>query len=372
MKIAFFSVVLNHHQVSFCDEMYNLLGEDFVFVETTQLDDFKGNQVDTSQRPYLLQAWKSSANREKALDIASTFDVCLFDGSFEYQKFRLKNDLLTFEVSERWLKKGWLNVLSPRLLENIMCHHLRSWKNKPLYKLCSSAFARNDQRKLGTFKERCFKWGYFLPAENNLSYIGKSADEEVKLMWVARFLPLKHPEMVIKLAYSLRDRGYKFRIDMYGDGVLFERIERLRDAQSLHQIISMHGNVPNEEIRQAMREHDALLFTSDQEEGWGAVVNEAMSEGCIVVGSDAIGSVPYLIEDGVNGLQFKSEDDASLLQNVMWLIEHSEERAAMVQRAQETMKLWSPENAARSLLQLIDDLKNGRECSVKEGPCSKA
>jgi glycosyltransferase involved in cell wall biosynthesis len=39
-----------------------------------------------------------------------------------------------------------------------------------------------------------------------------------------------------------------------------------------------------------------FIFTSDRNEGWGAVLNEAMGSGCAVVAADLIGSVPYLIE----------------------------------------------------------------------------
>ena len=32
MKVTFFSSVLNHHQIEFCDEMYTKLGNGFKFV----------------------------------------------------------------------------------------------------------------------------------------------------------------------------------------------------------------------------------------------------------------------------------------------------------------------------------------------------
>ena len=49
-------------------------------------------------------------------------------------------------------------------------------------------------------------------------------------------------------------------------------------------------------------------MTSNQEEGWGVVVNEAMNSGCVVIGSNLAGSVPYLIENGKNGLIYNCGD----------------------------------------------------------------
>ena len=34
MKLVFYSLILNHHQVYVADEFYNILGDDYAFVET--------------------------------------------------------------------------------------------------------------------------------------------------------------------------------------------------------------------------------------------------------------------------------------------------------------------------------------------------
>ena len=54
--------------------------------------------------------------------------------------------------------------------------------------------------------------------------------------------------------------------------------------------------MPNAKILQEMRKHEIFLFTSDRNEGWGAVSNESMSNGCMLVGSDGIGSIPFLVK----------------------------------------------------------------------------
>jgi glycosyltransferase involved in cell wall biosynthesis len=56
-----------------------------------------------------------------------------------------------------------------------------------------------------------------------------------------------------------------------------------------------------EAVRDHMEAADIFLFTSDFNEGWGAVLNESMNSACAVVASHAIGSVPFLLKDGENG-----------------------------------------------------------------------
>ena len=42
MKLVFYSLVLNHHQVYVADEFDRLLGDDYIFVETAKCLDNKG------------------------------------------------------------------------------------------------------------------------------------------------------------------------------------------------------------------------------------------------------------------------------------------------------------------------------------------
>ena len=38
MKLVFVSNFINIHQIPLCEEFYKLLGEDFIFIETTPVD----------------------------------------------------------------------------------------------------------------------------------------------------------------------------------------------------------------------------------------------------------------------------------------------------------------------------------------------
>lgn len=162
-------------------------------------------------------------------------------------------------------------------------------------------------------------------------------------------------------------------LDMYGSGEELEKTKNLTKFLNVEDVVCFKGNMPNEDILKAMRGHEIFLFTSDKHEGWGAVTNESMSNGCAIVASDAIGSVPFLVEDGVNGCIFRSCDLDSLCEKVEWLLDNNEKRVEMASNAYRTMRdVWSPKNAAKNFMILAEDLLNGKEPSIKEGPCSKA
>ena len=99
-----------------------------------------------------------------------------------------------------------------------------------------------------------------------------------------------------------------------------------------------------------------------------------MSSGCAVVSSNRIGSTPFLIDDGRNGLIFESKNIDSLYYQVKRLIDDSNLRNQLSREAVRTMQdVWSPQNAAKQLLNLIKALQNSDEQSIPlDGPCSRA
>lgn len=370
------------------DEFYNILGNDYAFVETAKCHDQKGATEDYSKRPYLVKAWESAESWSYAMQLAETTDVCVFGGfeALPFEKARMKKGLLSFDMGERMLKRGWLNLASPRILKMVMAYHLGGWSRKPIYKLCMSAFTKQDQYRLCSFKKKCYKWGYFTKVDEKFDVEASLQDvstlEITPLMWCSRFLMWKHPELPVHIAAKLKAKGYKFRIDMYGDegnaakyDAIFPRkkLEKLIAELNVSDCVHLMGNRPNGDILEAMRKSAIFLFTSDRYEGWGAVANESMANGCVLVASDAIGSSPYLIKNGINGFMFKSCDADSLTEKVEWLLTHPDEMKTMQKNAYDNMRaFWSPKHAASALLQLIDDLLNIRETTIEEGPCSIA
>lgn len=380
MTIVFFSNFINHHQANVADELYRLTEGNYTFVELCPIYDWllKGGYSNLSSRPYVLQAWKNQENMDKAITLLYSADVALFScpEAWKYEVLRAKTGKLTFDVSERWFKRGLLNLASPRLLKYFWYYHTVFAKHN-VYKLCSSAFACNDHYKLHSFKNKCYKWGYFTKVDSNFTVEAlpdvSTSGTLHTLMWCARFLRLKHPEMPIQLAARLKAKNYKFKLAMYGSGVELEKTKRLAKSLGVDDVVSFMGNMPNEEILKVMRQHDIFLFTSDQNEGWGAVANEAMSNGCAIVASDSIGSIPFLVKDGENGCVFKSCDLDSLCNKVEYLLDNDSKRQSIAKNAYYTMRdIWSPRNAAMNFLKLVDDLQNSKGISIEEGPCSKA
>ncbi|WP_320978406.1 glycosyltransferase family 4 protein [Bacteroides sp.] len=379
MTIVFVSIALNIHQVCVADELYKLTNGNYWFVETGDIskDYSKGGGVnDFSSRPYLIRLVEGDESLQKALRLIRDADVMIYAAApLVFLKERIRTKKVTFVNSERWLKRGLINLLSPRLLKQQWYYHI-CCHGKPFYALCSSAYAAGDFRLMQSFKEKCYKWGYFTAVPDiDVEVIQKlkRSVSTVRILWVARFLQLKHPERMLQLASQLRDAGEDFTIDMIGVGPEYDAIATGINDMGLQEYVHLLGAMPNSNVMEAMRSHHIFCFTSDKNEGWGAVLNEAMSSGCCPVASIETGSAPYLIKDGVNGFSFNLNKENDLYEKVLWLIQHPESRERMSIEAYRTMRnVWSPKNAAENLYRLCEGLLSGDTTTITDGPCSKA
>ena len=298
MKIVFVSNFINHHQIPLSDAFNAQSGIEYKFIETTPMpDSFIAAGYPKYEREYLIRSHESSETECKARDIIDSADVVIIGSApEEWVQKRLWENKVTFHYSERWFKTGYRSLLSPRAWYFWIKFHIR-YRNKRSYMLCASAFTASDVHKVFAYPNKCFKWGYFTKVDDiDIDAIERKRDNStIKLLYVARLIDWKHPEMPVILGKELKRLNIKFEINMYGSGPEHDRIKRLIKHNDLENLVHLRGNITNESILQEMRNHHIFLFTSDRNEGWGAVVNEAMSNGCVVVGSNKIGSIPYLI-----------------------------------------------------------------------------
>ena len=377
-SLVFVTNFIHHHQLPVADEFYRILGSGYTFVAIEQLPEWliKGGYDPNLDRSYIVRAYASKDCLQRAQELVNSADVVIIGGvNANYLiRNRLRNRQITFRYSERWFRNSLRQCLSLRFLLGVFKNHF-IYRKSPLYMLCTGAFVSWDMARIFCYPGKCFKWGYMTKIEDlDVDLVLKNKRSSFsKIMWCARFLKLKHPELPVILAKRLKELGYSFCIDMYGSGEELENVKRLVKDYSVEDVVSFKGNVSNREILLEMRNHNIFLFTSDRLEGWGAVANEAMSNCCALVGSNEIGAIPYLVNDDVNGCIFNSNDIDSLEAKVRKLIDNPNFCENISRNAYLTMKnIWSPKNAVKNFFCLADFLIEKKGKLPLEGPCSIA
>ena len=381
MKVVFYSNFLTHHQVPFCLEMQKRLGDDFKFVSTIQIPKWRldlGFKDLDKEYYFVVRAYENEEQKERAKRLAVESDVVII-GSIPDDLIteRLKQDKITFRYRYRIFifPDGFFKtIFSKEKIKLFYNRHIKYRKNKNLYMLAANAYGPNDFNKYGLYKNKIYKWGYFLP----LNYYDveklieeKEQNKKIEIVWVARFIKWKHPETVVKLAKRLKEQNYNFNIKMVGTGKLEEKIKELIKTNKLEDVLTVVGQVPSDEVKKYYEKANIFIATSGSNEGWGAVMNEAMNGACAVIANQKMGSAPFLITQGENGLMYNNFKE--LENNVKTLIENKELRKKIAINGYKFItEKWTAEVAANNIIELFESIVNGKEYKIKDGPASIA
>lgn len=373
MKITFISNYINHHQIPLSNEMYERLGENYHFIQTEPMEEERvkmGWGTGLEKIPYLLKYYEEKKYCDELL---MTSDVVILGGIQDESCIipRLEKGLFTLRYSERIYKDAQWKCFSPRGLLRKYKEFIR-FRNKPYYLLCAGGYVADDYHLIKAFPNKMLKWGYFTQKyQYDLEELfeKKARNAHVTLLWTGRMIDWKHPEYAIFLAKRLKEKGYNFQLKMIGQGELRETLEKMTEELLLKKEVRFFDFMTPSKVREQMEEADIYLMTSDRKEGWGAVVNEAMNSGCVVVASHMVGATPNLIKQGENGLIFRTGDMDSLQREVEKVIDNKCYRMKIGVKAYETIdRLWNPKVAAERLLEFCELRKMD---SYKEGPCAK-
>ncbi|MBQ7944657.1 MAG: glycosyltransferase family 4 protein [Lachnospiraceae bacterium] len=383
MKLTVVSNYINHHQIPVARELYDKLKDDYVFIQTEPMEEERvkmGWASELDKLPFLKLYYKEP---EVCSQLIMESDIVIFGGVEDeaYIQPRLQAGKIVIRMSERLYKEGQWKSISPRGRKKKYEDH-GQYRDASVYLLCCGAYVASDFELIHAYPDKKFTWGYFPKVyEYDLKtlffkklHLDKSGKKSIRLLWAGRFIDWKHPEYAVKAARDLKKKGISFQLDMVGGGDMEEYLKKLVAKYHLEEEVIFHGFQPPQNVRRYMEETDIFLFTSDYQEGWGAVLNEAMNSACAVVAGHGIGATPYLVRHEVNGLVYKNKCYREFREQVLALAANPELCKKLGIKAYETMvTTWNPKEAAKRLYAFCEGLMQGELiCQSDDGPMGKA
>ena len=376
IKVAFVSNYINHHQIPFCNAMYSLLDGAFFFIQTEPMEAERVQMGwNEEEKPTYVHCFyeEEAYCRQLILDC----DMVLFGGTDEesYIVPRLASGGPVMRYSERLYKTGQWKAISPRGLLKKYRDHTR-YRKAPVYLLCAGAYVPSDFHMIRAYPGKMYCWGYFpetrhYDLDRLMEEKGYGERKIPGLLWAARMIRWKHPELALETAAYLKERNLDFHMDIIGDGELKQQMQELAKSYELEDYVTFLGYQPPEAVRGYMERADIFLFTSDRQEGWGAVANEAMNSGCALVADHMIGAAPYLVRQGENGLVYEDGKKQQLFSLTERLVTDRIYCRRLGGNACRTItETWNAENAALRLLKQIRYLlgmEDGDEIPGRDG-----
>ena len=124
---------------------------------------------------------------------------------------------------------------------------------------------------------------------------------------------------------------------LVGGGSLHEDLRRQVEQMGIPNVV-FTGRVVNSEIMQYLDQADVML-SAPKVDNMPVSLIEAMNAGLLVI-SSRVGGVPYMIEDGVNGLLFESDNDQELAEKMIWAMDHQDLAHNMVVKAKQSIQQY--------------------------------
>ena len=243
---------------------------------------------------------------------------------------------------------------------------LRYWKYRYLafrYGAYISAFLATGDNGLICYKRcgfapaRLFEWAYY--TEQTHVTIKDNEETDVKLLFVGQLIERKAILQLI-CAFKQLVVSHNISLTIIGNGVQHDLVcQEISDCPEVHYL----GALPNEKIHDYIKCSD-LLDLPSYHDGWGAVINEALQDGCRVLCSTACGAAS-LLDGKMRGGTFDWKIEGDLFKKLLYWVAKGpltlHERLAIRKWAEEAI---SGTAAASYLEQIIDYTKNNKNRPV--------
>jgi glycosyltransferase involved in cell wall biosynthesis len=375
MKILQICNFNNHLQSHFITCMQDLVGrENFLLAETKGISSERlklGWKKDFPEINHTSPSRRLSDNSDYSKWVRSA-DV-LISGEKTLAEFetRARLGLPSFYMSERWWKPplGKFRLLHPRFLWNFREFRILAM-SEHLWFLAIGDKASTDIARMLGFGQRKRRWGYFPPVHPNSLKLQETA--KPRILWAGRFLSWKRVDVLIKAFRKIVEMGIQCELELIGDGPARQSIQILISKLSLNHSVKLLPAMSQAEILSRMQLSEVYVLPSLGQEGWGAVINEAMASGCIVLGSKESGACGSLVEDGYSGFLLEDSTIDGLASKLAFIITNIKVlRRVRLQAVETIQSKWSAKVAASRLHQLSLALAECRTPPVwEDGPVS--
>lgn len=281
--------------------------------------------------------------KESILPFIENADVLGVHGFFSFRDnyklilYGLKKRRKILIFSEGLKKKNFFN----NLVKSILIRRIND-KRIHFFELGHNAFS--DYQLKGANKWQYHKFAYSVdPVYQNNKH---DQNNKLKLLYVGQLIKRKRP---LDMLYALsKCDTTRFSLEVYGGGDLSDEIIQAAKLLGLEKNVFYQGIKSREEIMKFMLNGDCLILPSEYD-GWGAVVNEAMECGLIVIVSSGVRAKSIIDEQFI----YETGNIDQLATLINSLLESPNLVKNTKLKNKETIANYRPNQLAKTILNVI-------------------
>lgn len=157
-----------------------------------------------------------------------------------------------------------------------------------------------------------------------------------QFLFVGRLERKKGVDILLKAAHELRELGLlHFNIDICGEGTEKKQLEQDILKMGLQEQVKLWGYQSKEELNEKYKKASLVIIPS-REESFGLVAIEAMAKGTSVLCSNIANFREVVGEEA--GFFFDFENEKDLAQQILFIMNHPEEKQKKIEKAYERIQ----------------------------------
>ncbi len=170
-----------------------------------------------------------------------------------------------------------------------------------------------------------------------------------KFISIRSFTETYNIKCTLKSFQAVQEKYPEATLTLLGGGPLKSELEQYVIDNHLKNVFFV-GQVPNTEIYRYLDDAD-IMVSSSRFDNMPVSILEGFKAGLLVIASN-VGGVPYMIEDGQNGLLFENKNDRQMAEKMIAAVEHPEATIRMIENAHHCLDAYKWESCREKLLAL--------------------
>lgn len=250
-----------------------------------------------------------------------------------------------------------LKEVYPKAITSLVFHGI-DYLNQPKYKAWKDEYLPEIDkigfRSKQAYRQACRLIGfnrehYFLcPSGISNEFVEtvpdfdrKFKNGKLRILYVGQFIPRKHVETLIRAVKRILDtKSIEVSVSLIGSGIDEQNLRQLVQSMRLERVITFKGRQPHTAVLEEMKNSDVFVMVSENEV-FGLVYTEAMSQGCVVIASTE-GGMEGIVNDGMNGYMSQAGDVDALVGKLLTIVEQDrEENIRLARMSYETAQKYT-------------------------------
>jgi glycosyltransferase involved in cell wall biosynthesis len=171
-------------------------------------------------------------------------------------------------------------------------------------------------------------------------------------------IPRKGTDVLVRAFAKAAQSCPDIALRIVGDGSeRFKLAEQIPD--SVRNRIVFAGSVPFAERSGPFARSDVFIHPA-RHDGWGVVIQEALSAGLPVIATRQTGAAYDLIEEGKNGFLVDAGNEDELCQRIVWFAHHRDEIRELGANARNKARTLTPEWGAEEIVRIARTVLRNR------------